>query len=79
MFGISLISIFTAAVTNVMWEVLGGQGGEISIQGANIGVITGSIERELVLQQGGNPIGISLEKHPVFVKDYIFHDIPFYS
>ena len=57
-FGISLISIFTAAMTNVMWEVISGPTYEMKIQGSKIGVMRGSIEKEIVLKVGGTPIGM---------------------
>ena len=62
MFGICLVSVFTASVTTIMAEVLAGSE-EIqkSIQSSNIGVIAGSIERHLVLQEAGKPIGKSFD------------------
>ncbi len=59
MFGICLVSVFTAAVTTIMGEIIGGNVKEISIENSVVGVIKGSIERHLVLQNGGKPVGMS--------------------
>ncbi len=58
MCGICLISLFTASVTTIMGEVIGGGVKEHTIENSVVGVIRGSIERHLVLQNGGKPIGV---------------------
>ena len=58
MFGICLISVFTASVTTIMGEIIGGGVKEHTIENSVIGVIQGSIERHLVLQNGGKPVGL---------------------
>ena len=58
MFGICIVSIFTASVTTIMGEVLGDAEVLLTITGNSVGVINGSLERHLVLQAGGNPVGI---------------------
>ena len=57
MLGICLISLFTASVTNIMRELLGdSMEVERTILGVkDVGVLRGSIERHLVLQEGGEP------------------------
>ena len=70
MFGICLISLFTASVTNVMWECIFGGMSTIPIQGSDVGVINGSIERQLVLQQGGNPIGTSMQLYFMMIENF---------
>ena len=57
--GICLISCFTAAITTIMVELMSGSPPEPIITDQIIGVIKGSIERHLVLQQGGTPLGIN--------------------
>ena len=58
MFGICMISVFTASVTTIMGEVIGGNIKEHTVENSAIGVIRGSIERHLVLQNGGKPVGM---------------------
>ncbi len=59
--GICLISCFTAAITTIMVELMSGSPPEPIITDQIIGVIKGSIERHLVLQQGGTPLGITFK------------------
>ena len=61
--GICVVSLFTAFITNMLSELLGGTATEATVRDSRIGVLAGSIERHLVMKQGGQPFGKSqLEK-----------------
>lgn len=53
--GFTIVAIFTATVTTIISFAEPTPPG---IRGRRIGVIKGSIERHLVLQEGGTPIGM---------------------
>ncbi len=57
--GLSLISMFIASITTILGEIISGTKVEHVIYNTKVGVIRESIERLLVLQEGGNPVGIS--------------------
>ena len=57
--GISLMSFLTAIITTILTTIISGPLEPHQINDAHIGVVVSSIERHLVLQEGGNPVGMT--------------------
>ncbi len=57
--GLSLISMFFASITTILYEIITGTKVDHAIFNTQVGVIRDSIENLLVLQNGGNPVGIT--------------------
>ena len=53
--GFIIVAVFTATVTTILYS---SEPTALGIRGQRVGVLNGSIERHLVLQLGGTPVGV---------------------
>ena len=74
-----MISVFTASITTIMAELINGHIKLHEIRDSSIGVIVGSIERHMVIKEGGKPLGMIFKLRIVNKLNESFRALKFIS